>query len=154
MRAAMILCAGLGTRLRPLTNWLAKPMVPVGDRPAVAHIADHLRASGIDRVVVNVHHRAEDLLAWARPNAIGVSEEIELLGTAGGIARAKDRLGEGDVLVWNGDILMKPDLAALFGAHRHEATLAPTAASSGSGRKIFRNWEKRSRPAISREFMS
>ncbi|MBX3226938.1 MAG: NTP transferase domain-containing protein [Labilithrix sp.] len=120
----MILCAGLGTRLRPLTEWLAKPMVPIGDRPAVAHVTARIRAAGVARVVVNVHHRPEDLRAWAAREDVAVSEEPELLGTAGGIAQARDLLGDGDVLVWNGDILATPDLAALFAAHRHAATLA------------------------------
>lgn len=133
VEAAMILCAGLGTRLRPLTDWLAKPMVPIGDRPAVAHVADHVRASGIARIVVNVHHRPEDLRAWAREVDAAVSEEPELLGTAGGLHRAASRLGAGPVLVWNGDILAKPDLAALLAAHRTEATLAITARRVGEG---------------------
>lgn len=133
MSAAMILCAGLGTRLRPLTEWRAKPMVPIGDRPAVEHIADHVRAAGIGRVVVNVHHRAGDLRDWAGPAAIGVSEETDLLGTAGGIAHAAPLLGDGDVLVWNGDILARPDLAALLAAHRGEATLAIQPRDAGEG---------------------
>src|SRR3954451_22898302 len=85
MRAAMILCAGLGTRLRPLTEWLAKPMVPIGDAPALGHIARRLRASGIGRLVVNVHHRPADLRSWAEREGIGVSDERDLLGTAGGL---------------------------------------------------------------------
>lgn len=126
VHTAMILCAGLGTRLRPLTDWLAKPMVPIGDRPAVAHVADHIRASGIARIVVNVHHRPEDLRAWASSTEVAVSDETELLGTAGGIAHASPRLGDGDALVWNGDILARPDLGALIAAHRSQATLAIT----------------------------
>lgn len=132
-RAAMLLCAGLGTRLRPLTDWIAKPMVPIGDRPAVAHIAEHVRAAGITRIAVNVHHRPEDLVAWARTADVGVSEEPDLLGTAGGIARASSLLGDGDVLVWNGDILARPDLGALFAAHRTEATLAVVPRPRGEG---------------------
>jgi len=134
----MILCAGLGTRLRPLTNERAKPMVPVGDRPAVAHVA--ARARLVDeaaRVVVNVHHRPDDLRAWAEAEGAVVSYEEELLGTAGGVARAADLLGEGDVLVWNGDILSDLDPRALAGAHasgRRAATLAvlPRAVNEGN----------------------
>jgi mannose-1-phosphate guanylyltransferase len=133
MTAAMILCAGLGTRLRPLTDWLAKPMVPIGDRPAVAHIADHVRAAGLERVVMNVHHRPEDLRKWATTSNIAVSEEPHLLGTAGGIEHAASLIGEGDVLVWNGDILATPNLAELIAAHRSEATLAITSRPAGEG---------------------
>ena len=121
MRAAMILCAGLGTRLRPLSEWCAKPMVPIGDVPAVEHIARRLRPS-FAKLVVNVHHRPADVRAWAA-DAIAVSHEPVLLGTAGGIAKAAPLLGEGDVLVWNGDILVDLDVASLVRAHRSDAPL-------------------------------
>ncbi|MBX3261408.1 MAG: NTP transferase domain-containing protein [Labilithrix sp.] len=136
MRAAMILCAGLGTRLRPLTDWLAKPMVPVGDAPAVGHVASRLRASGVERLVVNVHHRPDDLRAWAAGTGAAISEEAELLGTAGGVARAAPLLGDGDVLVWNGDILSDLDPRALERAHAASgaaATLAVVARAAGEG---------------------
>jgi mannose-1-phosphate guanylyltransferase len=120
---AMILCAGLGTRLRPLSDWLAKPMVPIGDAPAVDHIARRLRPV-CSRLVVNVHHRPDDVRGWAEGEGIRVSHEPELLGTAGGIANASPLLGEGDVLVWNGDILADIDVPQLLHAHRDvEATL-------------------------------
>lgn len=132
--AAMVLCAGLGTRLRPLTDWLAKPLVPVGDRPAVAHVTRALRAAlpRLD-IVVNVHHRPDDVRAWAAGEQIAVSEEVELLGTAGGVARAASLLGAGDVLVWNGDILSELSPRALVTAHRGEATLAVVPRAAGEG---------------------
>ena len=133
MHAAMILCAGLGTRLRPLTEWRAKPMVPIGDRPAIDHITHRVRAASVQRIVVNVHHRPEDLRGWARHDHILMSEEADLLGTAGGIHRAGELLGAGDVLVWNGDILAQPNLDALFVAHRHAATLAVVPREKGEG---------------------
>src|SRR3954454_11538931 len=113
VRAAMILCAGLGTRLRPLTDELAKPMVPVGDAPALAHVALRVRLAAPARIVVNVHHRPDDVRTWAEREGIVVSQEAELLGTAGGVARAAELLGDGDVLVWNGDILSELDPRAL-----------------------------------------
>lgn len=134
--AAMILCAGLGTRLRPLTDWVAKPMVPIGDAPLVSHIAAHLRAAGIGRLVVNVHHRPGDLRAWASAAGALVSEEDDLLGTAGGLAQAGVALGRGDVLVWNGDIVSDLDVVALGRAHaarRADATLAAVARRRGEG---------------------
>lgn len=136
MRAAMILCAGLGTRLRPLTEWTAKPMVPIGDAPAVAHVASRLRGAGYDRIVINVHHRPDELRAWARGVGAAVSEEPELLGTAGGVARAAALLGEGDVLVWNGDISSELDPSSLAAAHARSdaaATLAVVARPLGEG---------------------
>lgn len=131
---AMVLCAGLGTRLRPLTEWRAKPMVPVGDRPAVEHVFDRL--GGLGRRVVNVHHRPEDVEQWARGRGVAVSREVELLGTAGGVAHARALLGEGDVLVWNGDILCALDAGALARAHAAsgaEATLAVVPRARGEG---------------------
>lgn len=125
----MVLCAGLGTRLRPLTEWLAKPMVPIGDKPALGHIAARLRRERRDvRIVVNVHHRPDDVRAWAQANDALVSEEREdLLGTAGGVAHARDLLGDADVLIWNGDILAGDlDVEGLYRAHARgaDATLA------------------------------
>ena len=60
MTAAIVLSAGFGTRLAPLTDELAKPLMPVGDRPVLAHIRAALERAGIARVVANVHHRAGD----------------------------------------------------------------------------------------------
>jgi len=116
-RAAMVLCAGLGTRLRPLTDERAKPMVPIGDRPALAHVIERVRLAAPNRVVVNVHHRPEDVRTWADEQGIRVSDERELLGTAGGLEGARELLGDGDVLVWNGDILSELDPRELFAAH-------------------------------------
>jgi mannose-1-phosphate guanylyltransferase len=116
--AAMVLAAGLGTRLRPLTDSCAKPLVPVGDRPALARVLEHLREAKIERVVVNAHHRAADMRAFLKPWAgVSVSEEPDLLGTAGGIARASDTLGAGDVLVYSADIVGGIDLRRLTEAH-------------------------------------
>ncbi len=137
MHAAMILCAGLGTRLRPLTEELPKPLVPVGDRPAVAHVVERIRAGvpGIG-LVVNAHHRAAEIRAWASGEGIAVSEEGELLGTAGGLAAAGPLLSEGDVLVWNGDILSDLDVGVLAGFRRErrgDASLAVAPLPKGEG---------------------
>lgn len=134
VRAAMILGAGLGTRLRPLTDWLAKPMVPVGDAPCVEHVVRRIRATlAPERVVVNVFHRPEDLRAWAEHEGVDVSHEERLLGTAGGLAFAAPILGEGDVLVWNGDVLSDLDAGELARAHRADATLAVLPREKGEG---------------------
>jgi mannose-1-phosphate guanylyltransferase len=131
----MVLAAGLGTRLRPLTDVLAKPLVPVGDRPALAHTLERIRAAGFERIVVNAHHRAEDIQHFARglPFDVAVSEERELLGTAGGIAHASSLLGAGDVVVWNGDILADVDLRSLVAAHDAAATLVVQPLLRGDG---------------------
>jgi mannose-1-phosphate guanylyltransferase len=129
---AMVLAAGLGTRLRPLTDRLAKPMVPVGDRPAIAHVVERVRLAAAT-VVANVHHRPEDVAAWAAGEGIAVSEERELLGTAGGVARARERLGGGDVLVWNADILSELDPRELARAPGALAVLAVRERAPGEG---------------------
>lgn len=122
---AMILAAGLGTRLRPLTDRLAKPLVPIGDRPAVLHVVDRLRAAGVQRIVLNGHHRAPQLRAFVESQAdLALSEEPELLGTGGGLARAAGLLGGGDVLVWNADILADVDARTLVAAHATAACAA------------------------------
>jgi mannose-1-phosphate guanylyltransferase len=114
----MILCAGLGSRLRPLSSWCTKALVPVGDRPALAHVLDKLAAAGLEQHVVNVHWRAPDLVAFAASRGgVQLSDEPELLGTAGGVEHAAGLLGQGDVLVHNGDILVDLDIAALLAAH-------------------------------------
>ena len=133
---AMVLAAGLGTRLRPLTDHRAKALVPVGDRPALAHVVDRLRAAGISRIVVNAHHHVDQLRDFALGQAgaaLALSEEPDLLGTAGGIAHATGLLGEGDVLLWNADILAAVDVSALLSAHRGEATLVVQPLARGQG---------------------
>jgi len=131
----MVLAAGLGSRLRPLTDHCAKALVPVGDRPILAHVVGRLRAAGVPRVVVNAHHRSEDIeqFALGRADFVGVSHEPNLLGTAGGIAHAATMLGGGDILVWNADILADPDLGALVAAHDAEATLVVQRRPAGEG---------------------
>lgn len=122
----MVLAAGLGTRLMPLTAGCAKALVPVGDRPALAHVLDRLATAGFGTVTVNAHHRADEIERFVRARGARVSREDDaLLGTAGGLRRARERgLVAGDVLVWNADILGDFDVSALAKAH---AALAPAA---------------------------
>ena len=120
MTTAMILCAGLGTRLRPITDELPKPLVWFGDKPLLFHIIDRLVPAGVDRVVLNTHHLAERFeprLLRELPVAVTLVHEPKILGTAGGVAAARDVLDPGDVLVWNGDILATFSVTALEGAH-------------------------------------
>ncbi|XXX82040.1 NDP-sugar synthase [Sorangium sp. So ce134] len=139
MASAMILAAGLGTRLRPLTDELPKPLLWLGDRPLVAHIAGQLAAGGVRRAALNKSHLAErftrELLA-AFPVPVEVLHEPEPFGTAGGLANAAGALGDGDVVLWNGDILIDLDVAALCAAHGERgaaATLAVAPRPAGEG---------------------
>jgi len=136
----MVLAAGLGTRLRPLTDHCAKSLVPVGDRPMLAHVLDRLLTAGASRIVVNAHHRLHEMADFLRSRPrVRLSEERELLGTAGGVARAAELLGQGDVLVWNADVLADVDLQALLQSHAQqtdeprEATLVVQRRGRGEG---------------------
>lgn len=120
MAKAMILAAGFGTRLRPLTLELPKPLVWVGDRPAIAHVAGRLVAAGVTELVVNTHHRAEafsEAMLARIPGRLSIVTEAEILGTGGGLANAAKVLGGGDVVVWNGDILADLEVSDLLRAH-------------------------------------
>jgi NDP-sugar pyrophosphorylase family protein len=125
---AMILAAGKGTRLYPLTETLAKPMVPIGGRPVLEHTVRWLRDHGIRRVVVNLHHRPESVRDhFGDGSRFGVelhySEEPELLGTAGGVKRVESFF-EDPFLVVYGDVLTDLDLGALVAFHRSVALTA------------------------------
>lgn len=132
-RTAFLLGAGLGTRLRPLTDQTPKPLLPVGGRPLVFRAMDQLVDAGIGRFLINTHHRPE---AWAaafpegkyRGIPVELVHEVELLDTGGGLANVAGLLGESDphLLIWNGDILAQPDLSELLADHLSggaEATL-------------------------------
>ena len=96
-RSAMILAAGLGTRLRPITDTTPKPLVAVGGRPLIDHALDRLAEAGVEHVVVNLHYKAAmiaDHLTSRDHPRIELSEEAELLDTGGGVARALPSLGE------------------------------------------------------------
>ncbi len=122
----MVLAAGLGTRLRPLTYAISKPMVPVLDRPVMAHILDLLQAHGIDEVIANLHYFPEPIRACFGER-IAYSEEPELLGTAGGVRAARDFFAEEPFLVISGDALTDIDLSALIASHRAHGGVATLA---------------------------
>ena len=127
----MVLAAGFGTRLRPLTDLLPKPVVPFGDRTPLAEVIERARAAGAPRIVVNAHHYAARVREGARAAGadVLVSEEAELLGTAGGLGHAAGLLGAGDVLVWNVDCLTEADLTAFVAAHAGAQAAAGAAAT-------------------------
>lgn len=108
-RSAMVLAAGLGTRLRPVTDAIPKPLVEVDGRPLIDHALDRLVAAGVGHVVVNLHYKAEMMaahLARRRHPRIELSEEAELLDTGGGVARALPLLGE-TFFVVNSDVFWR-----------------------------------------------
>lgn len=149
---AFVLGAGLGTRLRPLTDQRPKPLVPIFDKPLITFAFDHLMASGIRRFVVNTHHCTkayadllgmENQLAIYRGCPIQFSHEPVLLETGGGIKRAASMLGEKPFVVYNGDVLADFPLDSLFQAHEGSGNLATLALrAEGSERRI--QWDSQS----------
>jgi mannose-1-phosphate guanylyltransferase len=137
MTSALILAAGFGTRLRPLTLELPKPVVPVGDRPLLAHIAAACRAAGVGHLIANAHHEHDKLSNLIEELSLNVDVVVEarIRGTAGGVAGARPRLEPGPVLVWNGDILTQAPVQALLerAAERDRQVLAVSPRPLGEG---------------------
>ena len=120
---AMVLAAGLGTRLRPLTYEITKPMVPVLDRPVMAHILDLLERHGFEQVIANLHYFPETIREHFG-DRLEYRFEPELLGTAGGVRACADFFGEESFLVISGDALTDIDLGALVARHRASGGIA------------------------------
>src|ERR1700685_3752490 len=108
---AMVLAAGLGPRLRPLTNEITKPMVPVLDRPVMAHIVDLLDRHGFEQVVANLHYFPESIQRYFGER-VSYRVEPELLGTAGGVRGCADFFDGESFVVISGDALTDIDLTA------------------------------------------
>jgi mannose-1-phosphate guanylyltransferase len=130
IRSALVLCAGLGTRLRPLTDVRAKPAIPVAGEPMIRRIASWLVSKGVDDLVVNLHHRPETLTAVlgdGRDLGARVRYSWELphvLGSAGGPRLARPIIGADTFLIVNGDTLTDVDLGPLAEAHAASGALA------------------------------
>ena len=154
-RQAVLLAAGLGTRLRPLTHRIPKPALPVGGIPIILYNLYLLKNAGVKKVVINLHHQPAALKKLLKnAGRLGLklewSLEKNILGTAGGIAKALQKLKPEPTFILNGDILMDLDLTGmhrLFADCDAEAVLAvvpPNRASVknfvefGSDKKICR----------------
>jgi mannose-1-phosphate guanylyltransferase len=129
--AGMVLCAGLGTRLRPLTERVPKPAVPVCGVPLVGWTLALLANAGVRRAVVNVHHLPDEMAEAARAAArrlgmeLVVSREPVIAGTGGALREARAALaGADEILLVNGDVLFDVELAAVLDAHRSSGALA------------------------------
>ncbi len=126
---AMILAAGLGTRLAPITDVIPKPLVPVVGIPTIALHIRRLAGCGFKNIVINTHHLAQALRSALGDGArfgvtISYSHEPTLLGTGGGIKKALPLLGDGDFLVVNADALFAPDYERLLDTHARFGALA------------------------------
>ena len=145
---AMIFAAGLGTRLKPLTDTMPKALVPVAGKPLLQHVMDRLGAAGIDDTTVNVHHFAEQIIDYLsarytlsdRPGpGVHISDERDILReTGGGIAHARPFLdGNEPFLVHNVDILSNLDIRALFAAHRSDSLATLVVSERESSRYLL-----------------
>lgn len=128
MKQAMIFAAGLGTRLKPLTDTMPKALVRVGGQPLLWHVIQKLKAAGYERLVVNVHHFAEQIVDYLKANDhfgldIRISDETSgLLETGGGIKKALPLFDpESPILIHNVDILSNVRLERLYDLAASEA---------------------------------
>ncbi len=123
---AMIFAAGLGTRLRPLTDTMPKALVPLGGKTLLQYQIERLREAGICDIIINVHHFPEQIIDYLQANNnfgcnIAISDEREqLLETGGGLRKAQWFFADEPFLVCNVDILSNIDLKALIRAHKAE----------------------------------
>lgn len=122
---AMILAAGFGTRLKPLTTGLPKPMFPVLNRPLLEHTLNFLSSQGIQDIIVNVHHLPEKIIEYFGDGTdFGVrlqfSREEEILGTAGGLKKAQSFLEKETFLVLNSDVLADINFDSVFKFHKEK----------------------------------
>ena len=150
-KTAMVLAAGFGTRMRPLTDRMPKPLVSVAGKTLLDHVLDRLTEAGVERAVVNVHHFAEQMIDHLEsrndPRIVISDERGLLLDTGGGVLKALPELGEAPFFHLNADTIwidgVRPNLARLaeaFDAASMDALLllAPTAGSVGyAGRGDF-----------------
>lgn len=125
---ALLLAAGFGTRLKPLTDTLPKPLIPVGGLPLIVYNLALLKHHGIREVVINLHHLGHLIrkaLGNGRPMGMKIhySNEPHILGTGGGIRKAARQLGK-DILVINSDIISDINLGALIRQHQRDKNLA------------------------------
>jgi mannose-1-phosphate guanylyltransferase len=127
----MVLCAGFGTRLRPLTDKVPKPLVPLCGVPLLRYNFALLKNAGVREIVINTHHlgptMARGALAIASELDLDLQvsrEEKQILGTGGGVRRAQAMLGAGTFLLMNGDMIFDLDLAAALADHRKAGAVA------------------------------
>ncbi len=133
---AMVLAAGLGTRLRPLTNEITKPMVPVLDRPVMAHILDLLDGHGFEQVIANLHYFPDSIKQYFGER-LSYRYEEELLGTAGGVRACADFFGDEAFLIISGDALTDIDLGAFVARHREAGGIGTLAVKKVSDTREY-----------------
>lgn len=141
---AMVLAAGFGVRMRPITDRIPKPLVPVRGKPLLDHVLDKLAEAGVERAVVNVHHLADQIIAHVAtrtvPKVIISDERNQILGTGGAVVKALPLLGDAPFFHLNADTMwidgVRSNLARLAEAFDPDTMdllllMAPTTSSIG-----------------------
>lgn len=134
---SMIFAAGLGSRLKPLTDTMPKALVPVAGKPLLAHVVEKLKRAGSDEIIINVHHFADQIMEYVHSQnnfeiCIEFSDERnQLLETGGGLKKAVHFFNDGKpFLIHNVDILSNIDLSALYQQHLNNKSLATLVVST------------------------
>jgi NDP-sugar pyrophosphorylase family protein len=128
--SGMILGAGLGTRLRPITLERPKPLVEILGEPLIAYTLRHMLRAGVSQIVINTHHMSDQIVDALGNQFMGIPiryvHEDSILGTGGAIKNAQGLLRQGsdDILLMNGDILIDLDMETLFETHRRMKSLS------------------------------
>lgn len=145
MMDAMILAAGLGSRLRPITDHTPKALVEVEGVAMLERIARRLIAAGADRLIINLHHHAEQIRAFVEEkDGFGVEvrlshEPVDRLETGGGLLHAREHFrGDGPFFLHNVDVICDADLPAMYRAHGQSEALATLAVSGRESSRVLR----------------
>jgi MurNAc alpha-1-phosphate uridylyltransferase len=138
---AMLFAAGLGTRLAPITNDRPKALAEVNGQPLIFHVLKKLENEGIERVVINTHHFAERLENWIREQKFNmeiiISHEEELLDTGGGLAKAAEYFTDGDILLYNVDVLSNINIQKMNSFHQESNSLVTLAVRKRETTRYF-----------------
>ncbi len=140
---AFIFAAGLGTRLKPLTDTMPKALVPVAGKPLLAHVVEKLKAAGCKKIVINIHHFGDMIIDYVKSQGnfgidIVFSDEREmLLETGGAIKHAVELLGNEPFLIHNVDILSNVDIKALWEEHLNSGSAATLLVSKRSSSRAL-----------------
>lgn len=126
---AMVLAAGLGTRLRPITNNIPKPLIPVAGKPLIHYTLNLLKRHNIKEVMINLHYLADMIKKEVGDGSrfgikVHYSYEPDILGTGGGIKKVEDFFSDGTFLVINADILVGLDLSDVVRFHQEKGAIA------------------------------
>lgn len=139
---AVILAAGLGTRMRPLTDKTAKPALPVLNEPLIVRTLRELKRAGVSEVMINLHHRPDTIRAAIPEGDLGLkikySREARILGTGGALRKVRSWVGRNPLFVVNGDVIFDFDLKAMAACHRKTAALATLALKPNANPKKYK----------------